>query len=377
MRIAFYAPLKPPDHPVASGDRTMARALIAALGLAGHAVEIASRFRSYDAGDASRQARLRELGRACSERILRRIERGADRPDLWFTYHLYHKAPDWLGPAIAARLEIPYVLAEASYAPKQAGGKWDLGHRAVADAIRRADCVFQLNAADAECVLPLLHGPERLVPLPPLLDSAPFRAAQRGASRVAVARMLALDPDEPWLLAVAMMRNDQKLLSYRALAEALSRLTDLAWTLVVAGTGPAEAEVRAAFASLGDRIRWLPVLERDGLRRLYRAADLYVWPAVKEAFGMALLEAQAAGVPVVAGRSGGVAGIVAEGETGLLSAEGDATAFAVAVRALLSDAGLRAAMGAAAMDRAARHHDIAAAAQILDRCLGALARDAA
>jgi glycosyltransferase involved in cell wall biosynthesis len=377
MRIAFYAPLKPPDHPVASGDRTMARALIAALGHAGHAVEIASRFRSYDAGDPSRQARLRDLGRACSDRILRRIERGGEHPDLWFTYHLYHKAPDWLGPAIAARLQIPYVVAEASYAPKQAGGPWGLGHRAVADAIRSADCVFQLNAADAECVLPLLQGPERLVPLPPFLETAPFRAGERDACRVAVARRLALDPGEPWLLAVAMMRNDQKLLSYRALAEALSRLTDLAWRLVVAGTGPAEAEVRAAFASLGDRIRWVPVLKRDSLRQLYRAADLYVWPAIKEAFGMALLEAQAAGVPVVAGRSGGVAGIVADGETGLLTPQGDAAAFAKAVRALLSDAGRRAAMGAAAMDRAARRHDIAAAAKILDRYIGAVARDAA
>ena len=51
MRIAFYAPLKPPDHPVTSGDRAMARALIAALKLAGHEVTIASRFRSRDAGD--------------------------------------------------------------------------------------------------------------------------------------------------------------------------------------------------------------------------------------------------------------------------------------------------------------------------------------
>jgi hypothetical protein len=46
--VAFYAPLKPPDHPVPSGDRRMARALIAALTLAGCPVELASRLRSYD-----------------------------------------------------------------------------------------------------------------------------------------------------------------------------------------------------------------------------------------------------------------------------------------------------------------------------------------
>src|SRR4051812_19651002 len=115
MRIAFYAPLKPPDHPVASGDRAMARALIAALERAGHEVSLAAHFRSYDSGDARRQARLREEGRRIAHRYLKKIDAGAEPPDLWFTYHLYHKAPDWLGPTVAARLGIPYVAAEASY----------------------------------------------------------------------------------------------------------------------------------------------------------------------------------------------------------------------------------------------------------------------
>ncbi len=49
MHIAFYAPLKSPNHPVPSGDRQMARLLIAALRLAGHSVEIASELRSFSA----------------------------------------------------------------------------------------------------------------------------------------------------------------------------------------------------------------------------------------------------------------------------------------------------------------------------------------
>src|SRR5688500_4119866 len=156
MRIAFYAPLKPPDHPVASGDRAMARALISALELAGHDVRIVSRFRSFDHGDAERQARICAVGVNLAARLLRRSARTGWRPDLWFTYHLYHKAPDWLGPTIAGELGIPYVVAEASFAPKQASGKWQLGHRAVADALARAAIIFQPNPTDAECVLPLL-----------------------------------------------------------------------------------------------------------------------------------------------------------------------------------------------------------------------------
>ena len=46
MHVAFYAPMKPPDHPVPSGDRRMARLLMQALAHAGHRVVLASRFRS-------------------------------------------------------------------------------------------------------------------------------------------------------------------------------------------------------------------------------------------------------------------------------------------------------------------------------------------
>ena len=369
MRIAFYAPLKPPDHPVASGDRAMARALIAALERSGHQVALASHFRSYDSGDARRQARLRAEGRKIAHRYLRGIEQGAARPDLWFTYHLYHKAPDWLGPIVATRLGIPYVVAEASYAPKQAGGKWDAGHRSVAEAIHQAALILQPNPADAECVLPLLAVPERMALLPPFLDTELFRAPQRGESRAAIGAMLDLNAETPWLATVAMMRDDQKLLSYRVLAEAMARLVDRPWQLTIAGKGPAEGSVREAFAPFGARIRWAGVLAPHVLKQLYRAADLCVWPAVKEAFGVALLEAQAAGLPVVAGRSGGIATIIADGETGRLTPEGDAAAFAEAVAVLLGDPERRAAMGQAAMERAGRELDIAAAATLLDRRL--------
>jgi hypothetical protein len=55
MTLAFYAPLKSPDHPTPSGDRRMARALVDALGRTGRQVEIACRLRSYDlTGDARR-----------------------------------------------------------------------------------------------------------------------------------------------------------------------------------------------------------------------------------------------------------------------------------------------------------------------------------
>src|SRR5712691_4186507 len=229
MRIAFYAPLKPPDHPIPSGDRRVAQLFLDALRAAGHQPSVASRLRSYDGtGDQRRQTRLRAVARGSAERLLRgwRQEPQA-APELWFTYHLYYKAPDWLGPAISTALGIPYVVAEASYAPKRADGPWQIGHRAVAEALRRADAVIGLNPADRDCVLPLLQARERWIALPPFLDARHYRMT-RPRHPAAGTR----------LIAVAMMRPGDKLASYRLLGAALARLLDLPWSLDIVGDGP-------------------------------------------------------------------------------------------------------------------------------------------
>ena len=160
MRIAFYAPLKSPDHAVPSGDRAVARLFLRALRKAGHRVQVASRQRTFDGtGDAARQERIHRAGERLAGRYIGRNH--AAPPDLWFTYHLYHKAPDWIGPRVAAALGIPYVVAEASYAPKQAGGPWAAGYKAVSAALQAAASVVCLNPVDAECIAGLLGGESR------------------------------------------------------------------------------------------------------------------------------------------------------------------------------------------------------------------------
>jgi glycosyltransferase involved in cell wall biosynthesis len=363
VRVAFYAPLKAPDHPVPSGDRRVAQLLFAALRQAGHEPVLASRLRSWDgSGNGRRQQRLAGLGAAAAGRFLRRCRAQPETtPEAWFTYHLYHKAPDWLGPAVADALDIPYVVAEASWAPKQAGGSWDLGHRAAERAIRRADAVVGLNPDDQECVLPLLAQPSRWIQMRPFLDAGSFRHPRTAGA------------GPPRLIAIGMMRPGDKLASYRLLGEALSRLLHLPWSLAVVGDGPARPEVAAALAPLGPRVAWLGALGPDAVRAQLAAADLCVWPAINEAYGMALLEAQASGLPVVAGASRGVAGVVVPDLTGLLVPVGDAAAFAAAVAGLLADPGRRAALGAAAAANVAARHDIAGAARILDSVLCRLA----
>lgn len=359
MNIAFYAPLKPPTAPVPSGERTLARAFLAALGATGHRVELAARLRAREPdGDADRQRRLRAVGGALAGRLVRRY--GArpkdERPELWFTYHLYYKAPDWIGPCVADALGIPYVVAEASFAPKRAHGPWALSHAAVRDAIARADLVFGINSANAPCVRPLLRSPDRLVALAPFAAAPPLPCARPGGEVVR-------------LLTVAMMREGAKLRSYGVLAEALRRLPATGWTLTVVGDGPTRARVRALFAGLP--VDFAGAREADELGAFYAAADLFVWPAIDEAFGMAIVEAQSAGLPAVAGRSGGVADIVRHDCTGLLTPAADAAAFASAVSALLDDPERRRRMGAAAA-RVTGEQGFAAAARLIDEKLRAL-----
>jgi glycosyltransferase involved in cell wall biosynthesis len=364
MRIAFYAPLKPPDHPVPSGDRRVARLLITALRLAGHEVHLASRLRSRDgAGDAGRQERLARLGARLALRYLRRAD---PPPELWFTYHLYDRAPDHLGPSIATALGIPYVAAEASLAPRRAAGAWAAGHTLTVAALQQAAAVIGLNEADAASVLSVLPDPARYHRLPPFLDLAAFVPA---GDRAALAAAYGLDPAQPWLAALAMMRPGAKLASYRLLAEALAPLAARPWQLLVIGDGPARAEVEAALAPLGPRIRFAGMVEPEAVPGLLRAADLLAWPGVGEAYGMALLEAQAAGLPVVAGHRLGIAGIVTDGATGLLAPLGDVAALADRIAALLDDPDRRRRLGAAARLQVAARHGLPAAAAVLDRIL--------
>src|SRR5258708_18949823 len=112
MRIAFYAPLKPVDHPVPPGDRRLGQLFVAALRRAGHEVEIACHLRTRLAtGTPAMQSRQAALAGRLAGRLVERYRKRPPerRPEAWFTYHLYYKAPDWLGPGVAPTLGIPYV----------------------------------------------------------------------------------------------------------------------------------------------------------------------------------------------------------------------------------------------------------------------------
>jgi glycosyltransferase involved in cell wall biosynthesis len=364
--VAFYAPLKSPHHPSPSGDRTMGRLLMRALAAGGFAPVLASTLRTFDkAGDFAVQERLRAESLADADRLMAEYKRlpSRERPRLWFTYHVHYKAPDWIGPRVAAAMGIPYVIAEGSRAGKRASGPWDLGHRGAEAALDHADAVFVMTEADGEALARARPAAQRLVPLPPFIDVdgwAPTLDARRGNEGVR-------------FLTVAMMRRGDKLASYRILAQALDRLSGSEWSLDIVGDGEARRQVEALFSSFGARVRFHGRIDEPaGLAKLYAQADVFLWPAVNEAYGLVFLEAQACGCPVVAGAYGGVSSVVRDGETGLLTAPGDVAAFAAAAGAFIADRPRRDALGSSARRFVAEQRGLPQAAETLRSALAAL-----
>ena len=381
--VAFYAPLKPPTHPNPSGDRLLGRLLQQALQRAGFEPQLASIFRSHDgSGDPERQLRLKAIATRMAARLIRRYQRlpTSQRPALWFSYHLYHKAPDWIGPIVSRALQIPYVVVEASYAQKQANGPWQLGLQDSAQALQQASMVLCLNPADQAGILQC-RADAPIQPLAPFLDLAPFEQLDCSQSKEQVAKNYALgpalasplnpplDPTKHWLICVAMMRPGDKLRSYQQLSESLQPLKAQNWQLIIVGDGKARQEVESAFKTLRQQVCFTGKLNPQQLLPLLHASDLYLWPAINEAFGMALLEAQAAATPVLAGNEGGVSSIVDDGDSGWLVPAGDSQAFSQQLQDLLQQSETLQRAGQQARLRIAQRHSLDAAGQRLRQLL--------
>lgn len=373
MRIAFYAPMKAPDHPTPSGDRLIGRLLIRALERQGHEVQLACRLRTWDrTGDEVRQRRLKALGERIADRLIQRWQKAPDQcPQVWFTYHLYHKAPDWIGPRVAAALGIPYVVAEASVAGKQRQGNWALGYEGGMAALSAADLVVNLNPADLPGITPHLSPACQSLTLLPFIEMGPYQAleGQKQVLRAVFAKTHNLPLETPWLIAVGMLRAGDKQRSFEILAVALRQIAHLPWRLILIGDGPARDAIQVTYADLADRATWLGQQEASEVARWLTASDLCVWPAVNEAFGMALLEAQAAGLPVVAGDSGGVSSIVRHGVTGHLVPVGDSDSFAAAIANFLHDSQKRDVFALEARRIAWTEHDLDGASRRLNEGL--------
>jgi len=359
MKVAFTAPMKPLDHPVPSGDRTMGRLFVQALKVGGHEVDIVSSFRSWTkTANEEVQRAIRDDAWREADRIAENWEQSGSKPDIFLTYHLYHKAPDWIGPRLAERFDLPYAILEASRAPKRQTGDWAFGFAEADKALTRADIVGALHNADAGCLRPVLNNDHLSIMLP-FIDTAPFEAAKKTRSIETPLK----------LLTVGMMRPGDKTKSYEVLAAALNHIADLPWQLTIIGDGETREQILSLFPQ--DRIIWLGALPPEDLPEQYAAHDLFVWPAIREAFGLVFLEAQASGLGVIAGDTFGVPDIVKNEKSGFLSKEGDVEAFARNLRRALENPVLCRTLGKSALDHVKANHTLKAGADRLTRFLSA------
>jgi glycosyltransferase involved in cell wall biosynthesis len=147
--------------------------------------------------------------------------------------------------------------------------------------------------------------------------------------------------------------------NHALLVEAFAQVrADAPLYLLLVGGGELENAVREQVAGLGlqGRVRFLGV--RADVADILRASDVFVLSSRWEGNPMSVMEAMAAGLPVVSTAVGGVPELVREGATGLLVSSEDAGALAQAMQALVDDPVRRQAMGAAARQHAIAHFDI-------------------
>ena len=264
-----------------------------------------------------------------------------------------------LGP----HLDVPYGVilhgAEVTVPGRLPGSRAALGR--VLRGARLVVSAGSYPAAEARRAVPGLTT--RLVEIPPGVDPAaivPLKAAERRAARAG----LGLPARGPLLSSVSRLVPRK---GTDVLIEAANRLAPSYPDLVVAiaGDGRELGHLRRLAAQSPVRVEVLGRVSREDRAALLGAADVFVmacrnrWLGLEqEGFGIVFLEAAAAGVPQVAGDSGGASEAVVDGETGLVVADpGDPGVVAEALRSLLADPNRRRRMGRAARSRVQESFD--------------------
>lgn len=274
---------------------------------------------------------LRFIGRL--QRLLMEL-----RPDLLHV-HSRRGADTWGGLA-ARKVGIPAVLTRRVDNPEGRLSTWKY---------RYYVCVIAISEAVRQELRRARVPEERITMIRSAVDPASCRPTW---SRQRLIAELGLGDDSLLVACVAQMIARK---GHRVLLDAWPTVVRAvpASRLLLFGGGPLERELRRRLQATPLAGSVLIAGFRAELRAFLGCMDLLVHPAQREGLGLAVLEAQAAGLPVVAFRCGGLPEIVRDRENGLLVEPGDTRRLATAISMLLQDAPWRRALGEAARARAA------------------------
>lgn len=352
MRILFYAPMKPLSDPRPSGDREIGRGLKEHFEKRGHSVEILSEFRArwffQSPGRWLEWLRARRQARRRARQF---------QPDIIFTYHSYYKAPDALGPGIARWLGKPYFLFEAMYSdgPRGSWKTW-IGWWLSRKALWQTQHVFTDKALDMPGLQQVLP-PERLSLIPPSIDLQKFRRLETARRRLREQWQVG---SRPLLIGTAMLRDDRKsegvAFALRCLGQLRREGFDFQYVHIGGGDRLAELKT-VGETECGPSTIFLGSIPSEQVVEALSAADLFVFPGLDEGFGLAYIEAQACGLPVVAFNNGGIPEAVQNGVTGYLTPVLEAEAYQAAIRDFLQQPERRQEMGRNARAWAEKHFD--------------------
>lgn len=259
--------------------------------------------------------------------------------------HAFGYAPTWFGRLASALREIPLVVT-----PHVDEGSGSSLSRAYARLVARgtlvgAARVIALTRLEAAYLERLGVPRDRLRVLPNGIDLEEFRG-------------VAPSPPHPGLRLLFVGRVYPRQKGLDTLVDALARLPpSLGAELRVVGEdwgARAGLEARARRLGVLDRITFTGRVPRAELLTEYGRSDLVVVPSRFEPFGIVLLEAMAAGRPVVASRTGGIPEVVEEDRTARLVSPGDPVELSEALTALGEDPGRARALGEAGRERVVR-----------------------
>jgi len=300
-------------------------------------------------------------------RIARRFL--TDARVVWFTYHSYYKAPDLLGPSLAARLNIPYVIFQGIYSTKRRRSvrTWP-GFMLNRKALLAAHHVFTNKRVDLHNLGRLLPS-ERITYVAPGIHPADFKFDLESRERLRRSWKIG---DQAVVLTAAMFRPDVKtkglMWVIRACGDLVRKGRRLC--LVIVGDGKEKPRLQnLAAEELGERVNFVGKVARGDMYRYYSAGDVFAFPGFNESLGMVFLEAQACGLPVVAFAAGGIPEVVQDGKTGLLVRYNAFKPFVQALERLLTRKDLRQEMGKDARIYVRRFHDLEKNYRTMDRVL--------
>jgi len=151
-------------------------------------------------------------------------------------------------------------------------------------------------------------------------------------------RLSAGHPEDTILLYVGRLSSEKQIHGIRPVLERLPGTR-----LAIVGDGPARADLEKEFA--GTRTTFMGYLRNEELWSAFASADIFVFPSAMETFGLVLVEAMSAGLPVVTSRVGGAEDVVTPGVNGYLFNVGDVRGMIDGVRAIMSEPSKRRVMG--------------------------------